>query len=1801
MPSIEAPIHIAPQPDRPIFQLTTTEQKFRTLRKEALAKEGRILPATHDFSQTLTRVATKLGLPKDYEVVGVDSDTEQAACDFMGKVIFAYRGVFQKMIHSEEFRNKPFTEDHIAAVLAHEIAHAQKMGDEYVNKISLSLKERLLSYFSHGEEYRADEKALSILENAGYNPQAFIEVLNSFGNDAGRGSITHPQVINRVRKLQIESTQDTKGILLEEKEYTPLPPTLRTWIEGENFAGETDVYQPTDQLLHKNMEELEASLLSSQTQEEFWQTYTVWQHARQITQGEQFINEHGQLLLQYVKNLMILSQLGEPIVLRKNGTIHETQGAYVDTKWDLVSTSYINRTVFEGVDDSLNPILLFHRGTYVLSDTLEAEIYRNELLSRNNEQKPSNKKERKAGQDKLTILNQDIEKSLTYLFDIRPFFRKESPFSFLRGYLKASPENRSRAAYLKQMFQNRHVRGEEILEQEFFSNGFLQLDAEYQRQMDELAIQHAQQKEMRDPQNENWKSYNLQDLQVRKSILHQTMLQIASELIPPATPTPAMMEALTRCIHNDTGIPSSLAMDLARISFSPLESDRTMEISLGRAIQNFIQRISPDKYGDTFLQLTKWIPGFTSMYDQKRTIQNPLISSQKNMHQSFLASEKILETVGVFDDTGFRAQVKKFMYGGPTDPRRYFFEQLADMLEDQPRENLSLPVIKSLLELEPKNKTSKKLYAQLFTEYTHCLDNGLPIDPALADIVRENAENLAYISLDNQALTTFMTKQQLFSPEELAIKLEETGIIEGTFFKSIMQAEQSGFAQLEDTQHILKNLTHMLSVAYEVAQKYQNNPALPLETFRPEKISALLTHATYESLVYTDPPKNKHDAYIQTIMHIIQQGIMIDPKMLTLGMMQELGNLALVPEKLQQLAAFLEHQQSPTFLNLVRTLQALDASVIEIAIESFHTTSRQKKLHPAHKEFSYKTQIAPLELTFEGTLVDSFILRQKENQEAVSSQVAWVIKNLSPSIERDFILFRITNFHQEFLHAEDLMTEVDAGGRQSASFPFIRFRLEKDQTGRFDRKFLGSPFQEANFPDILRRRYPFLHQKARYNNQERDNLASPRQQFEARQLAAAEGQLFDTGKSFSERLNYLQAVSHTPNLVRDIYLEEMLLREIEEKSPQERLTAFSATLSLFTDKGTIRTPFAVQFLRDTLDLNPEMFTNADFTQALTFLTTFLPQPSLARNYFLDRWENSSATLTPDQFMKIESLRISLENKGENDNAEIIPYLFNQFDDLSRKQKIDTLLWMLDSSNNSRSKKVIELEKELNGHLNGLPSLFASITPNEREVFLARFLLGAEGILDMGAVRPELQEHAKQQQRAFIEKLGAMLFRDSPPDSPFQELFTTMISESDPIHAAHVVTSLINMVYERTQRGGTVSPAESTAAALIEMGIVGKKTAQYLAELDWVQQYPDYYRALSQAQENGPVVPRHVLLQFAQQDGLLDTSKPFSIIEFGPSLGAASNKQANLVVVEVRQENNALGLPVGKHTLVYKARRPSAITSNINHDIDVLKKVYDALPEKQRQGKLPPSLAEEIQDAATREIDFVAEREFNHRMRTVLEHRYPSHEIGMPTIVFASAKGILETPASSRSLRSLYDQLAQKADSQLEHTIREIEQKVLVEAFREIIDGAFHADLQPGNIHVDINENGELNRIDLIDWGMREELTQQQKGPTQQLLLALALGNQELLKSSLEQLAWENAATIEFPPDMKSSDNYVENFSRYSIFLLNQARNEKNGLPRHIVSILAGLSKLQAYAKHADASQIFSSIFRAPTSIQTENN
>jgi predicted Zn-dependent protease len=206
----------------------------RILGTNRLVTDQQLTLYVNEVGQTVARKSTRPNTFKGYHFAVLDTSEPNAfACP--GGIIFVTKGLVQTCA----------TEDELAAVLAHEVAHvANKDGINSISKarwtevlttlgtetakqyagpggqlvtlfegsIDDVFKTIVVNGYSRGAEEAADAQALTTLRNAGYDPGALASLLTKMmaKGEGGAGIYkTHPPTADRLAKVKAAVTAGT--------------------------------------------------------------------------------------------------------------------------------------------------------------------------------------------------------------------------------------------------------------------------------------------------------------------------------------------------------------------------------------------------------------------------------------------------------------------------------------------------------------------------------------------------------------------------------------------------------------------------------------------------------------------------------------------------------------------------------------------------------------------------------------------------------------------------------------------------------------------------------------------------------------------------------------------------------------------------------------------------------------------------------------------------------------------------------------------------------------------------------------------------------------------------------------------------------------------------------------------------------------------------------------------------------------------------------------------------------------------------------------------------------------------------------------------------------------------------------------------------------------------------------------------------------------------------------------------------------------------------------------------------------
>ncbi len=220
----------------------------RIFNKYPLYQNAEVTRYVNQVGQVVARKSSRPHTFRGYHFAVLDTPEVNAfACP--GGIVLITRGMLRNCA----------TEDELAAVLAHEVAHiAHKDG---INSISKARWTQVLTFlgteaakeyggvagdlvslfegsiddvfktivvngYSRDAELAADREAVSILGKAGYNPWAMVSLLEKMGVHGGRGGIfeTHPPCSERLAEVRTQVGVSTPGkrVLAREKRFEKL-------------------------------------------------------------------------------------------------------------------------------------------------------------------------------------------------------------------------------------------------------------------------------------------------------------------------------------------------------------------------------------------------------------------------------------------------------------------------------------------------------------------------------------------------------------------------------------------------------------------------------------------------------------------------------------------------------------------------------------------------------------------------------------------------------------------------------------------------------------------------------------------------------------------------------------------------------------------------------------------------------------------------------------------------------------------------------------------------------------------------------------------------------------------------------------------------------------------------------------------------------------------------------------------------------------------------------------------------------------------------------------------------------------------------------------------------------------------------------------------------------------------------------------------------------------------------------------------------------------------------------------------
>ena len=211
-------------------QVNTASLQFYAEQNTEARKKGALITSGAEYNRVhaiMQRIVPLVGVFREdatswkWELVLIDDQTVNAHVMAGGKITF-YTGLIRRM---------QLTDDEIAAVMGHEIAHAlrehtrEKVSQDQAATLAVNIGGALLGAgqtamqiagltktlgldlpFSRHMESEADEFGLELAARAGYNPKASITLWEKMGKQGGsvpKFLSTHPPSEDRIKKLTV--------------------------------------------------------------------------------------------------------------------------------------------------------------------------------------------------------------------------------------------------------------------------------------------------------------------------------------------------------------------------------------------------------------------------------------------------------------------------------------------------------------------------------------------------------------------------------------------------------------------------------------------------------------------------------------------------------------------------------------------------------------------------------------------------------------------------------------------------------------------------------------------------------------------------------------------------------------------------------------------------------------------------------------------------------------------------------------------------------------------------------------------------------------------------------------------------------------------------------------------------------------------------------------------------------------------------------------------------------------------------------------------------------------------------------------------------------------------------------------------------------------------------------------------------------------------------------------------------------------------------------------------------------------
>ncbi len=561
-------------------------------------------------------------------------------------------------------------------------------------------------------------------------------------------------------------------------------------------------------------------------------------------------------------------------------------------------------------------------------------------------------------------------------------------------------------------------------------------------------------------------------------------------------------------------------------------------------------------------------------------------------------------------------------------------------------------------------------------------------------------------------------------------------------------------------------------------------------------------------------------------------------------------------------------------------------------------------------------------------------------------------------------------------------------------------------------------------------------------------------------------------------------------------------------------------------------------MRDHLEPKDRALTNEQrvaagqkaFDTVLRHVVARFPRATQHRDSILTSLMSDLAT-TGEQVTALEKMTYAyyVRHPGEQENAsneafsatETVKNYLAMFQD--RKSRRVVLSWFFggpmpeDRLIEGEAFKVNEQEKV---------DAFWMLSGEERRAIFYSALLGEKGLfehspfskdpkkeLSPGSAEYELYRFVVD----FYDDNFASLFPDARQNGAFRLAFVEAFTQYTPARRVELLLSLADRMRELKMSGEKLTAGEAIRLLLEQVGVVGVKTGQVLAEQK--DALPEDMRSdLSSLKDRAAPFNKNGVFTYVRAAGWYEDGEGRSAVsEVGEIVGSASIKQVHRVRLESGEE------------LAIKVQRPS-IGRTFEEDMRVLGHVVDAF---RRDGyDVPEWLLPEVRRVVEAEMDFGREARSSRTIAESLARRGASLSVGgrdlplsvppiraihtketdprrnMQLMMESFAHGLTledvrrlqegengnaigskaegERDGIREKLRRLYGNVAPAMERRYaELDLQGVQAQLAVELLTQIAEGPmFHADLHRGNAIVNLSAGHE--GISLIDLGSAGE-------------------------------------------------------------------------------------------------------------------